>query len=305
MKNTDHDPPIGKTRAFHELEGREPKTEQSRLETSLPPSYLANTNRDEIVFSSQKSQFAEYTTWKGIENKTGIEKEDAVSFLVKELLDNAILTDFDASGLVLAAKAPNAYRIGIDFGTLQDLGLDVEHVEEEYRPGNHLDPLEQGGKLAGLYPKEWIDYITSKRIEINSVTEELNDNEKFWNWVINKFRTRFTNWDYTRAVDIPEYVMPKPLELLNENFKKMGTTILRKRQERLRENVSDIGPGLLFDRTDTVLQEQQQKTKHGNDDIMTISKYEQEIAKQSRHIIESALKPFLDKIIDLNNHLCE
>lgn len=43
-----------------------------------------------VVFSSQKSQFADYTTWKGIENKTGIEKEDAVSFLVKELLDNAL-----------------------------------------------------------------------------------------------------------------------------------------------------------------------------------------------------------------------
>jgi|SRR5215217_4164104 len=90
MKNTDHDLPIGKTRAFHELENRGSETKQSRLETSLPPSSLANTNRDEIVFSSQNSQFADYTTWKGIENKTGIEKEDAVSFLVKELLDNAV-----------------------------------------------------------------------------------------------------------------------------------------------------------------------------------------------------------------------
>ena len=35
---------------------------------------------------------------------------------------------------------------------------------------------------------------------------------------------------------------------------------------------------------------------------MTISKYEGEIAKQSRQIIESALKPLLDKIEDLNNH---
>jgi hypothetical protein len=223
----------------------------------------------------------------------------------KEGCKVAILTDFDASGLVLAANAPDAYRIGIDFGTLQDLGLYVEDVEEEYRPGNHLEPLEQGGKLAGLYPKEWIDYITTKRIEINSVTEALNDNQKFWDWIVEKLRTRFTNYDYTRAVDIPEYVMPKPLELLNENFKKMGTAILRKRQEKLRENLSDIGPGLLFDRTDRVLQEQKQKTKQSNDEIMTISKYEQEIAKQSRHIIESALKPFLDKIKDLNNHLYE
>ena len=72
----------------------------------------------------------------------------------KEGCKVAIFTDFDASGLVLAAKAPNAYRIGIDFGTLQDLGLDIKDVEEGYRPGNHLEPLGRRGKLANLYPKE-------------------------------------------------------------------------------------------------------------------------------------------------------
>jgi hypothetical protein len=53
---------------------------------------LTNTDNDDttVVFSSLKSHFADYTIWKGIENKTGIEKEDAVSFLVKELLDNAL-----------------------------------------------------------------------------------------------------------------------------------------------------------------------------------------------------------------------
>jgi hypothetical protein len=55
---------------------------ESRLET-LPPS-------SSVVFSSQKSQFADYTTWKGIETKTGIREEHAVSFLLKESLDNAL-----------------------------------------------------------------------------------------------------------------------------------------------------------------------------------------------------------------------
>ena len=222
----------------------------------------------------------------------------------KEGCKVAILTDFDASGLVLAAKAPNAYRIGIDFETIHDLGLDIKDVEEEYKPENkHLKPLqEQEGKFAGLYPKEWIDYITTKRVEINSVTEALNDNEKFWDWILNKFRTRFTNWDYTRAVDIPEYVMPKTLESLNENMEKAGTTILKKQVEKLKKNLSDIGPGLLFDRTDKVLQERGTKR---SDDIMTIRKYEEAIAEQSQNIIESALKPFLDRIKDLNNQLYE
>jgi hypothetical protein len=99
-------------------------------------------------------------------------------------------------------------------------------------------------------------------------------------------------------VNIPEYRVPKPLELLNENFKKMGTAISSKQLDKLREKLSNIGPGLLFDRTDKVLQEQ-------DDSIMTISKYEEEIAKQSRHIVESneTSKPFLDKIEDLNNQL--
>jgi hypothetical protein len=75
------------------------KSKQSRLETLLPPSSssssLANTQNKyaaedtAVVFSSQKSQFADYTTWKGIENKTGIEQKYAVTFLIKELLDNA------------------------------------------------------------------------------------------------------------------------------------------------------------------------------------------------------------------------
>jgi hypothetical protein len=99
--------------------------------------------------------------------------------------------------------------------------------------------------------------------------------------------------------------MPEPLELLNENFEKIGTDIFKNRRDKLRKSLSDIGPGLLFDRTDKVLQEQE--TKQGNNGIMTISKYEEVIAKQSRHIIESnkILEPFLDKIEDLDNYLQE
>jgi hypothetical protein len=223
----------------------------------------------------------------------------------KEGCKVAILTDFDASGLVLAAKAPNAYRIGIDFETLHDLGLDIKDVEEEYKPGNHLKPLQQGGELSGLYRKEWIDYVATKRVEINSVTEALNDNEKFWDWIVEKLRIRFTNWDYTRAVDIPEYVMPKSLESLNENIEKIGTAIFKKQRDKLRESLSDIGPGLLFDRTDKVLQKQD--TKKGKEEVMTVTKYEKSIAEQCRNIIESneILEPFLDKIEDLDNYLQE
>jgi hypothetical protein len=158
--------------------------------------------------------------------------------------------------------------------------------------------------MYGVYPSEWIGYIATKRVEINSVTEALNDNQKFWHWIVDKLRTKFTDWDYTRAVDTPEYVRPKALESLNETFEKIGTATLRERREKLRKNLSDIGPGLLFDRTDKALQERQLKTGKG-DAIMTIAKYEEAISEQSQRIIESdeTLKPFLDKIEDLDNEL--
>ena len=81
------------------------------------------------------------------------------------------------------------YRIGIDFETLKDLGLDIEDVEEEYKPGNHLKPLQEGGELADMYPKDWVDYVEHARVEINSVVTELDDNDKFWNGLFKNYET--------------------------------------------------------------------------------------------------------------------
>ncbi len=158
--------------------------------------------------------------------------------------------------------------------------------------------------MYGVYPADWIAYIATKRVEINSVTEALNDNQKFWDWIVEKLRAKFTDWDYTRAVHTPEYVKPKALELLNETVEKIGTAKLNKQREELRNKLSDIGPGFLFDRTDKVLQEQRLKTGKG-EPIMTIAKYEEVIVDQSRRIIESdeILKPFLEEIEDLDNQL--
>jgi hypothetical protein len=146
-----------------------------------------------------------------------------------------------------------------------------------------------------VYPQDWVDYVEDRRVEINSVVTELDDNAKFWEWIVQKLREQFDRRNYNRAVDVPEYVMPKCLESLNDKVKEKGIAILKKPREKLQERLSDIGPGFLFDRTDKVL------LKKGDDDIMTISKYEQTLTDQLRHIIESneIMKPILDKIKDL------
>jgi hypothetical protein len=84
----------------------------------------------------------------------------------------------------------------------------------------------------------------------------------------------------------------------------MGTAALKETRKKLRDKLSDIGPGLLFDRTDRSLQKRRLKTGKGHA-IMTIAKYEEAITEQSRRIIESdeILKPFLEKIDDLNHQL--
>ncbi len=72
----------------------------------------------------------------------------------KEGCNIAILTDFDDSGLAIAREAPDAYRIGIDFETLEDLGLDIEDVEEEYNPGNHLKTLQLAANMQAYIQKK-------------------------------------------------------------------------------------------------------------------------------------------------------
>jgi hypothetical protein len=60
-----------------------------------PISSIENNNiidaqlQEEPVFSSQKTRM-DYVTLEGIENRTGIEKQNAYTFVIKELLDNAI-----------------------------------------------------------------------------------------------------------------------------------------------------------------------------------------------------------------------
>ena len=93
--------------------------------------------------------------------------------------------------------------------------------------------------------------------------------------------------------------MPKCLQSLNEKVKEKGIAVLKERRLKLQDCLSDIGPGFLFDRTDRAL------LKKRENNIMTISKYEQTLTDQSRHIIESdeIMKPILDKIEDLDNDL--
>ena len=90
FENKNHDNPTIKVVADQEIEIWGSKSKQPRPPTLPPSSADSQEDTTAVVFSSQRSQFADYTTWKGIENKTGIEREHAYDFVLKELLDNAV-----------------------------------------------------------------------------------------------------------------------------------------------------------------------------------------------------------------------
>lgn len=65
-------------------------------------------------------------------------------------------------------------------------------MEEKYEaPTKHLDALKEDGEYYGEYSKEMIDYVEDKRIEINSVIAELDDNARFWGGIIEMLREIF------------------------------------------------------------------------------------------------------------------
>ena len=209
-------------------------------------------------------------------------------------------------------KVKRMDRIGVDFKTVEDLGLRAADVEEKYTPDNgHLKSLkkelaeaidltrrefssESAMKIEEYnYIKLYLDYLEENRIEINSIVSELNDNARFWNWIEEQLRDCFPERDFTRSVNIPDYVEPGPLQKLNDIIRQKGAAVLKLRKEELEDKLSNnnIENAFLFDRTNEV----QQLANYG------ISDYEKAVSGQSQKIIEDSdkVKPYLKKIEEL------
>jgi hypothetical protein len=156
----------------------------------------------------------------------------------------SILTDFDASGLLLAKKVPSIYRLGIDFGTLDYFGLTPTEIEEEYEPdNNHMKPLKYIASNSNCEAEDdenyaltdYLQFVNSKRIEIDSVLAKVG-NQRFWNFIIYKLDKKFRTRNYNRSVNIPEYIMPSVLEeLIRKVNSKVAVILAPKRGEIIRE----------------------------------------------------------------------
>lgn len=198
----------------------------------------------------------------------------------------SILVDWDVSGLlifmILKEIIPSIKRIGVDFNTVEDLGLEVKNVEEGYTaPEKHLKPLEEKLDKIKVYAKinevkidpeiqyliDNLDYLRTNRIEINSVMVELDDNAVFYNWLENRLRHLFPNRNFTRSYVPPEYVQPDALEELNDFFETKGKPILAARTDPLKNKLADSGikNAFLFDKTNKQLPDYNIRLQCGTD----------------------------------------
>jgi 5S rRNA maturation endonuclease (ribonuclease M5) len=155
----------------------------------------------------------------------------------------AILTDFDVSGLLLARKVSEVYRIGIDFNTLNYFGLQPKDVEEEYRAeNNHMKPLKEMGPAEGEDESTFyknLEYITSKRIEIDSILAKIG-NEPFWKYLIQSLVNRFPKRNYNRSIDVPKFVMPDVISEFLDKIKNKNVSTIRSEYELIKDELLDL-----------------------------------------------------------------
>lgn len=176
--------------------------------------------------------------------KMGIALLNARGFLVKYAVklaeiagkygcNVAILTDLDIYGLTIATKIPNVYRIGINFETLEHFGLTFADVEEEYNaPTFDID-------FSKFATNEELEFLKTKRIEIDSVMIAVNDNQKFWDYIVGELEAKFRTGDYNRAIDIPEHVQPTVLIELNDLVEKTGIHLTQNKRKEMSDGYED------------------------------------------------------------------
>ena len=128
----------------------------------------------------------------------------------------ATLTDCDISGYVIAHKVPNVPRIGIDFKTLEDLGILEDLQEGEYYSPDkgHLKYAQQNIKD---FKSEQLDFLRTRRIEINAVKNKVGS-ERLWNWILDKLDEIYPNRNGNRAVEMPQphWFRPPQLKQIND-----------------------------------------------------------------------------------------
>ena len=81
---------------------------------------------------------------------------------------------------------------------------------------------------------EELEFIRTRRVEIDSVTNEVNNNKKFAEYIIKTLVKKFKTRNYTRAIFVKDYAFPSVLWDLKRVLKKKSKPILEDSVEEIK-----------------------------------------------------------------------
>jgi hypothetical protein len=187
----------------------------------------------------------------------------------------AVLSDLDIFGLTICSKIPNVYRVGISFETLRYFNLNLQDVEEGYSaPSFDMD-------FSKFATKEELEYLKTKRIEIDSVMIAVNDNQKFWGYILKKLEEKFPTRNYNRAIDIPEHVVPTTIEKLNDMVRIRSTRITQDKRNEISSKYHDY---------EGFIEDVDEEEKANSEELKTVIEKDKQV-----------MAPLLSKVRDLIN----
>jgi DNA topoisomerase VI subunit B len=138
-----------------------------------------------------------------------------------------LLTDMDASGLLISVKVADIPRIGVDMSTLSQLRIHFSDVAERYTPPQkHLKAL----------PPEMLDLVKIFRIEIDSVLAEVGP-DLLWKHLEAKMLKLAPVRDLTRSIEILinlPAMITKPIDELCDVIRSLGRDSQKHIQSNLR-----------------------------------------------------------------------
>jgi hypothetical protein len=78
------------------------------------------------------------------------------------------------------------------------------------------------------------------RIEIDSVRAQINNNEEFWNYIIEELEIIFPLRDYNRSIQVPECVLPTIFEQFKENVNSIISEIQTPEQQKIIKELENV-----------------------------------------------------------------
>ncbi len=138
----------------------------------------------------------------------------------------AILTDYDAPGILISMKAKEVtqavQRIGVDPKMVEKFGFNLSDVEEALSQKTRADVGRTIKSITNRMNNEWevyfsahgisLEYLAEKRVEIDSLLRMKGGAKKLAEYLLNELNSLFPVKNYNRAVEVPTVVLPDEME---------------------------------------------------------------------------------------------